>query len=201
MQMEVLKPRQKTKQKKDLVIENSIRQILEAIGENPDRTGLLLTPSRVKRMYKEIFSGINKDPKDEITIKYIENHDEVILVRDISFYSMCEHHLLPFFGFVHVAYIPRNGVITGLSKIARVVEVASRKLQVQERMTTQIAGAIIEKLNPMGIAVVIEAEHLCMSMRGIRKSGSKTITSVLKGVFQSNQASRAEILSLIGIKK
>lgn len=199
--MEVLKPRQKTKQKKDLVIENSIRQILEAIGENPDRTGLLLTPSRVKRMYKEIFSGINKDPKDEITIKYIENHDEVILVRDISFYSMCEHHLLPFFGFVHVAYIPRNGVITGLSKIARVVEVASRKLQVQERMTTQIAGAIIEKLNPMGIAVVIEAEHLCMSMRGIRKSGSKTITSVLKGVFQSNQASRAEILSLIGIKK
>lgn len=178
-------------------IENSIREILTAIGENPDRTGLMLTPSRVARMYTEIFSGINKDPKDEITIKYTEDHDEVILVRDILFYSICEHHLIPFFGVAHVAYLPDKGVITGLSKLARVVEVASKKPQLQERLTSQIANAIDEKLNPLGVAVVIEAEHLCMSMRGIKKPGSKTITSVLKGIFKTNQSSRAEVLSLI----
>ena len=179
------------------VIENAIRDILRAIGENPDRTGLLLTPSRVARMYKEIFCGVNKDPKDEITITYREDHDEIILVRDISFYSVCEHHLIPFFGKAHVAYLPKDGLITGLSKLARVVEIASKRPQLQERMTTQIAQAIIEKLDPLGIAVVLEAEHLCMSMRGIKKAGSKTITSVLKGIFQTNQASRAEVLSLI----
>ncbi|MBI3590234.1 MAG: GTP cyclohydrolase I FolE [Candidatus Melainabacteria bacterium] len=178
-------------------IENAIREILLAIGENPDRTGLLLTPSRVARMYTEIFSGTKQDPKDEITITYTENHDEIILVRDISFYSMCEHHLIPFFGQAHVAYLPRNGVITGLSKLARVVEAAARRPQLQERMTTQIANAIIEKLNPVGVAVVLEAEHMCMSMRGIKKAGSRTITSVLKGIFETNQASRAEVLSLI----
>ena len=183
--------------KKTEVIENAIREILTAIGENPDRTGLLLTPNRVGRMYAEIFSGINKDPKDEITITYREDHNEIILVKDISFYSICEHHLIPFFGVAHVAYLPRAGLITGLSKLARVVEVASRRPQLQERMTTQIANALLEKLNPLGVCVVLEAEHLCMSMRGIKKPGSKTVTSVLKGMFQTNQASRAEVLSLI----
>lgn len=178
-------------------IESAVRQILLFIGEDPDREGLLQTPTRVAKMYKELFSGVNKDPKDEITITYSENHDEIILVRDIPFYSMCEHHLVPFFGLAHVAYLPQNGIITGLSKLARVVEAAARKLQLQERMTTQIANAILEKLNPLGVAVVIEAEHMCMSMRGIKKGGSKTITSVLKGIFKTNQASRAEVLSLI----
>jgi len=178
-------------------IEYAIREILTAIGENPDRTGLLLTPSRVARMYEELFSGINKDPKEEITITYTENHEEVILVKDIPFYSICEHHLIPFFGVAHVAYLPKNGIITGLSKLARVVEVASRKLQLQERLTSEIATAIMEKLNPQGVAVILEAEHLCMSMRGIKKPGSKTVTSVLKGIFRTNQSTRAELLSLI----
>lgn len=178
-------------------IELAIREILTSIGENPDRTGLLLTPNRVFKMYEEIFSGVNKDPKDEITITYTENHDEIILVRDIYFYSICEHHLVPFFGNAHVAYLPKGGVITGLSKLARVVEVASKKPQLQERMTSQIADALHEKLNPLGVAVVIEAEHLCMSMRGIKKPGSKTVTSVLRGVFKTNQATRQEVLSLI----
>lgn len=193
--MPELKTNNKTKETE--VIESSIRTILGAIGENPKREGLLFTPSRVARMYEEIFSGIKKDPKDEITITYAENHEEIILVKDISFYSVCEHHLIPFFGVAHVAYLPKDGIITGLSKLARVVEVSSRRLQVQERMTSQIANAIVEKLNPTGVAVVIEAEHLCMSMRGIKKPGSKTITSVLKGIFETNQASRAEVLSLI----
>lgn len=178
-------------------IEHSIVQILEAIGEDKDREGLLSTPNRVARMYEEIFAGINKDPKDEITITYTEGHDEIILVRDIYFYSMCEHHLVPFFGLAHVAYLPKNGTITGLSKLARVVEVASKKPQLQERMTSEIADAIVKKLNPNGVAVVLEAEHLCMSMRGIKKPGSKTVTSVLRGIFETNQASRAEVLSLI----
>jgi GTP cyclohydrolase I len=188
------------KDEQSKVIENAVCEILMAIGENPNRTGLLLTPSRVARMYKELFCGVDKDPKDEITITYREDHDEIILVRDISFYSVCEHHLIPFFGKAHVAYLPKDGLITGLSKLARVVDVASKRPQLQERMTTQIAQAILEKLNPLGVAVVIEAEHLCMSMRGIKKAGSKTITSVLKGVFQTNQASRAEVLSLINGK-
>lgn len=178
-------------------VENLIRELLLAIGEDPNRSGLFETPSRVSRMYQELFSGIDRDPKDEITITYSENHNEIILVRDIPFYSMCEHHLIPFFGVAHVAYLPQNGTITGLSKLARVVEVAARRLQLQERMTTQIADAILEKLNPLGVAVVIEAEHLCMSMRGIKKPGSITITSVLKGIFEKNQATRAEVLSLI----
>lgn len=178
-------------------IENSIKDILLAIGENPERDGLLRTPNRVARMYQELFSGINKDPKDEITITFKEDHAEVILVKDIPFYSMCEHHLVPFFGVAHVAYLPKNGIITGLSKLARVVETAARRPQVQERLTMQIANAITEKLNPEGVAVVIEAEHLCMTMRGIKKPGAKTTTSVLKGIFQTNQATRAEVLSLI----
>ncbi|OGI19516.1 MAG: GTP cyclohydrolase I FolE [Candidatus Melainabacteria bacterium RIFCSPHIGHO2_02_FULL_34_12] len=179
------------------MVEKAIRDILISIGENPKREGLLLTPSRVAKMYSEIFSGTSSDPKDEITIKYEENHNEIILVRDINFYSMCEHHLIPFFGVAHVAYLPKDGIITGLSKLARVVDTAAKRPQLQERMTSQIANAIEEKLNPVGVAVVIEAEHLCMSMRGIKKPGSKTVTSVLKGIFQTNQASRAEVLSLI----
>ena len=179
------------------LIEDAVKQILIAIGEDPNREGLLSTPNRVSRMYKELFAGVSKEAKDEITITYREDHDEVILVRDIPFYSVCEHHLIPFFGIAHVAYLPKDGLITGLSKIARVVETTSKKPQLQERMTTQIAKAIEEKLNPYGAAVVLEAEHLCMSMRGIKKSGSKTVTSVLTGVFRSNQSSRAEVLSLI----
>ena len=178
-------------------IENAIYEILENIGEDPSREGLLKTPSRVAKMYKELFWGINKDLKDEINIIYEENYDEIILVRDISFYSICEHHMIPFFGVAHVAYLPKNGKITGLSKLARVVECAARRLQLQERMTSQIANALDEKLNPEGVAVVIEAEHLCMSMRGIKKPGSQTVTSVLKGIFQTNQATRAEVLALI----
>ena len=178
-------------------VKELIYKLLIAIGEDPEREGLIHTPGRVARMYEELFSGIEKDPKDEITITYSENHNEIILVRDISFYSICEHHLIPFFGLAHVAYLPQNGTITGLSKLARVVEIAARRPQLQERMTTQIAEAINEKLKPQGVAVVIEAEHLCMSMRGIKKPGSKTITSVLKGVFEKNQATRAEVLSLI----
>lgn len=178
-------------------LEDLISELLTAIGENPNREGLLNTPKRVAKMYAELFCGINKDPQDEITITYSENHNEIILVRDIPFYSMCEHHLIPFFGVAHVAYLPQNGTITGLSKLARVVETTARRPQLQERMTTQIAEAINEKLHPQGVAVVIEAEHLCMSMRGVKKPGSKTITSVLKGVFEKNQATRAEVLSLI----
>ena len=181
-------------------IEQAIYEILESIGENPNREGLLKTPSRVSKMYKELFWGVNKDPKDEITLIHEENHDEIILVKDISFYSMCEHHLIPFFGVAHVAYLPKNGKITGLSKLARVVECAARRPQLQERMTSQIADALNEKLNPVGVAVVIEAEHLCMSMRGVKKPGSRTVTSVLKGIFQTNQSSRAEVLSLIKSK-
>ena len=178
-------------------IETAVHEILTAIGEDPNRTGLIQTPNRVSKMYMELFSGVDKDPKNEISITYSENHNEIILVRDISFYSMCEHHLIPFFGKAHVAYLPRDGIITGLSKLARVVEVTARRPQLQERMSTQIANAIVEKLNPVGVAVIIEAEHLCMSMRGIKKPGSITVTSVLKGIFESNQASRAEVLSLI----
>ncbi len=182
---------------KSKIIEDSIKTILNAIGEDINREGLLDTPKRVSRMYSELFSGINKDPKDEISIFFKEDHNEVILVKDISFYSVCEHHLVPFFGVAHVAYLPKNGVITGLSKLARVVDVASKRPQVQERLTMQIANAINEKLNPRGVAVVIEAEHMCMTMRGVQKPGAKTITSVLKGVFETNQATRAEVLSLI----
>ncbi|MBI2996571.1 MAG: GTP cyclohydrolase I FolE [Candidatus Melainabacteria bacterium] len=192
----ILEVDKKCKEKKE-VIENAVREILKVIDNKPERTEILLTPDRVAKMYLELFSGVNKDPKDEITITYTENHDEIILVRDINFYSMCEHHLIPFFGAAHVAYLPNKGLITGLSKLARVVEVTARRPQLQERMTTQIADAIVEKLNPMGVAVVIEAEHLCMSMRGIKKPGSKTVTSVLRGIFKTNQASRSEVLSLI----
>jgi GTP cyclohydrolase I len=174
-----------------------VRLILEGIGEDASREGLLETPERVARMYEELVYGTDIDPATEITCKFAETTDELVLVRDIPFASICEHHLVPFIGTAHVGYIPSNGVITGLSKLARVVELASKRLQVQERMTTQIADALVAQLKPRGVVVVLEAEHLCMSIRGIRKPGSKTVTSAVRGVVATDQATRAEIMSLI----
>lgn len=178
-------------------IEVAVKMILEAIGEDPEREGLKDTPSRVARMYQEIFSGLGEDPHEHLQKMFSEEHEEMVLVKDIPFYSMCEHHLLPFFGRAHVAYIPRKGNVTGLSKLARVVEGFSKRPQLQERLTTQIADAIMKKLNPNGVLVVLEAEHMCMTLRGVRKPGSKTMTSAVRGLFQKNEATRAEAFSLI----
>jgi len=178
-------------------IEKATRDILEAIGEDPGRQDLLETPRRVAEMYEEIFSGISKNPSRELEITLEQKHDEIILLKDIPLYSMCEHHLLPFIGKANVAYIPKNGRVTGLSKIARLVDVLSKRPQVQERLTTQIAEIIMAKLKPKGCMVVIEAEHMCMSMRGIKKSGTLTVTSVVRGIFQANEKTRAETLALI----
>jgi GTP cyclohydrolase I len=178
-------------------IKAAVRMILEAIGEDPEREGLLGTPDRVARMYTEVFSGIEEDPSRHLEINFTESHDEMVLVKDIPLYSMCEHHLLPFYGQAHVAYIPRKGRITGLSKLARVVEGYARRPQLQERLTSQIADSIKERLQPWGVIVVIEAEHMCMTMRGVSKPGALTITSAVRGIFETNHASRAEALSLI----
>ncbi|MCS5695870.1 MULTISPECIES: GTP cyclohydrolase I FolE [Desulfofundulus] len=178
-------------------IEKAVRMILEAIGEDPDREGLRETPARVARMYKEIFCGLWEDPEIHLEKIFTEQHEEMILVKDIPIYSMCEHHLLPFFGKAHVAYIPRKGKVTGLSKLARVVEGFAKRPQLQERLTTQIADSIMRRLNPQGVLVIIEAEHMCMTLRGIRKPGSKTITSAVRGSFQRSEATRAEALALI----
>ena len=179
-------------------IVDAVRAILEALGEDPDREGLRGTPGRLADMYAEIFSGMHRDPIDEINVVFEAGHDEMIMVRDIPLYSICEHHLVPFLGNAHVAYIPNErGQITGLSKLARVVEVLARRPQVQERLTTQIADAIEKALEPRGVVVVIEAEHLCMSMRGVQKPGSQTVTSAVRGIFRSNQATRAEAMSFI----
>jgi GTP cyclohydrolase IA len=178
-------------------IAGGVRLILEGIGEDVEREGLLETPARVARMYEELVYGTGLNPASEITCRFSETTDELVLVRDIPFASVCEHHLVPFIGMAHVGYIPRDGVITGLSKLARVVELASKRLQVQERMTTQIADALVERLNPVGVVVVLEAEHLCMSIRGIKKPGSKTVTSALRGIVASDQATRAEVMALI----
>lgn len=180
------------------IVERAVADILKAIGEDSDREGLQLTPERVADMYAEVFAGIGRDPKDEIDVVFELGHDEMIMVRDIPLYSNCEHHLVPFIGKAHVAYIPNElGQITGLSKLARVVDVASRKPQVQERLTTEIADAIEESLDPRGVLVVIEAEHLCMTMRGVRKPGSQTVTSAVRGIFRDNEATRAEAFGLI----
>jgi GTP cyclohydrolase I len=180
------------------IIERAVADILKAVGEDPNREGLQLTPERVADMYAEIFAGIGRDPKDEIDVVFEAGHDEMIMVRDIPFYSNCEHHLIPFIGKAHVAYIPNDkGQITGLSKLARVVDIASRRPQVQERLTTQIADAIETALDPRGVLVVIEAEHLCMTMRGVRKPGSQTVTSAVRGIFRENTATRAEAMGLI----
>jgi GTP cyclohydrolase I len=177
-------------------IERAVREILAAVGEDPDREGLLETPARVARMYAEMFSGLKQDPRIHTQKFFTEDYDEVVLVRDISFHSMCEHHLLPFIGTAHVAYIP-NGKVIGLSKIARVVEVISHRPQVQERLTEDIANIFVEELGAKGVAVVIEASHSCMTIRGVKKPGSSMVTSSMKGVFRSNLSSRAEVMQLI----
>jgi GTP cyclohydrolase I len=177
-------------------IEAAVKQILAAVGENPDRPGLLDTPSRVARMYAEMFSGLRESPARHLTITFPESYDELVLVRDIQFTSMCEHHLLPFTGVAHVAYLP-NGRVTGLSKLARVVDEVARRPQVQERLTQTVADLIESELGSSGVAVVVEAEHSCMSIRGVKKPGSRTVTSALRGVLKTNPASRAEVMSLI----
>ena len=177
-------------------IERAVREILLAVGEDPDREGLAETPSRVARMYAEVFSGLRKDPASHLRKVFTEKYDEVVLVRDIEFCSMCEHHLLPFHGKAHIGYLP-NGKVVGLSKLARVVEEVSRRPQVQERMTETIADMIELELEARGVAVVIEASHSCMTMRGVRKPGSLCMTSAMRGIFRENLSSRAEILGLI----
>ena len=178
-------------------IERAVREILEAIGENPRKKDLLDTPRRVAEMYEEIFSGIRHNPEKELEVILDQKHDEIILLKGIPLYSVCEHHLLPFVGRAHVAYIPKQGRVTGLSKLARLVDILARRPQVQERLTTQIAEIIMTKLKPKGCMVVIEAEHLCMSMRGIRKPGTFTVTSAVRGIFQANEKTRAEALALM----
>ncbi len=177
-------------------IRGAVRTILTAVGEDPDREGLLETPRRVAKMYAEMFEGLRQDPAKHLEVTFPEEYDELVLVRDIPFTSMCEHHLLPFTGVAHVGYLP-NGRVTGLSKLARVVEEVARRPQVQERMTQTIADLIEEKLGSAGVAVVVRAEHSCMSIRGVKKHGTSTVTSALRGVFKTNQSSRAEVMSLI----
>jgi GTP cyclohydrolase I len=179
-------------------IEAAVRELLLAIGEDPDRAGLHDTPARVARAYGEMFAGLAQDPLQVLATTFDEGHSELVLVKDISMYSTCEHHLVPFHGVAHVGYIPgHDGRVTGLSKLARLVEVYARRPQVQERMTRQIADALFEALSPRGVIVVIEAEHLCMAMRGIRKPGTTTMTSAVRGIFRENAATRSEAMSLI----
>ena len=179
-------------------IEKAVREILEAIGEDPDRDGLVRTPERVAAMYEEIFGGLHEDPARHLTVQFEADHDEMVMVRDIALIGSCEHHLVPFAGRAHVAYIPGpDGRITGLSKIARLVDGFARRPQVQERLTTQVADALVQVLEPDGVLVMIEAEHLCMSMRGVKKPGALTVTSAVRGLFKTNPATRAEAMSLI----
>jgi GTP cyclohydrolase I len=177
-------------------IEKAVREILIGIGEDPDRDGLLETPARVARMYAEMFSGLRQDPHEHTGKFFEEKYDEVVLVRDISFSSMCEHHLLPFVGKAHIGYMP-NGKVIGLSKLARVLEVVARRPQVQERLTETVADLLVDALDAKGVAVIIEADHSCMTIRGVRKPGSLTITSAMRGIFRSNLSSRSEIMQLI----
>ncbi len=182
-------------------IKRAVRDILEAIGEDPDREGLVGTPDRVARMYEEIYSGIHENPREHLKVIFKdEEHEELVLVKDIPFYSCCEHHLVPFFGKAHIAYLPKDGNLTGLSKLARVVETLAKRPQLQERITKSVADMIMEELKPYGVIVVVEAEHMCMTMRGVKKSGSKTITSAVRGIFEKNIAARAEAMSLISLK-
>lgn len=179
-------------------IEKAVREILEAIGEDPDREGLIDTPKRIAKMYEEIFAGLKQEPKQHLEVYFEEEkYEELVLVKDIPFYSVCEHHLVPFFGKAHVGYLPKDGKLTGLSKLARVVETTAKRPQLQERLTSTVANAIVEKLEPHGVIVVIEAEHMCMTMRGVRKPGSKTVTSAIRGVFNNNMEVREEVISLI----
>ncbi|MEA2825675.1 MAG: cyclohydrolase [Actinomycetota bacterium] len=179
-------------------IEKAVREILEAIGEDPDREGLRRTPERVAAMYEEIFAGLRESPAEHLTTTFAADHDEMIMVKDIPLYSMCEHHLVPFTGKAHVAYIPNEGGrITGLSKLVRLVEAYARRPQVQEQLTRQIADELVASLQPRGVLVVVEAEHLCMSMRGVQKPGTTTVTSAVRGLMRENQATRAEALQFI----
>jgi GTP cyclohydrolase I len=178
--------------------EAAVRELLLAVGEDPDRPGLCETPARVARAFAENFAGLGQDPRDILATTFAEDHDELVLVKDIPMYSTCEHHLVPFHGVAHVGYIPaEDGRVTGLSKLARLVEVYARRPQVQERMTSQIADALNEVLKPRGVLVVIEAEHLCMAMRGIRKPGATTVTSAVRGLFRDSTSTRSEAMSLI----
>ncbi len=178
-------------------IEHAVRLILEAIGEDPNREGLIDTPKRVAKMYAEVFAGLTEDPKEHFQTVFSEEHEELVLVKDIPFFSMCEHHLVPFFGVAHVAYIPRGGKVTGLSKLARAVEAVARRPQLQERITSTVADSIVETLEPHGVMVVVEAEHMCMTMRGVKKPGAKTVTTAVRGIFETDHVARAEVLSLI----
>jgi GTP cyclohydrolase I len=181
-------------------IRTAMREIIIAVGENPDREGLRDTPRRVADMYAEVFSGLREDPADVLRVGFEEGHQEMVIVKDIPFYSMCEHHFLPFHGVAHVGYIP-NGRVVGLSKLARAVEILARRPQLQERLSSQLADAIMKSLEPQGVAVVISANHLCMQMRGVRKPGSLTVTSAMRGVFQRSSATRAEFMSLVNSEK
>jgi len=181
-------------------IEKAVAMILEAVGEDPGREGLLDTPKRVAKMYTEIFSGLKEDPKDYFSTVFHEGHEEMVLVKDIPFYSTCEHHLVPFFGKAHIAYIPRDGVVTGLSKLARAVETVAKRPQLQERITSTLADSLMETLNPHGVFVMVEAEHMCMTMRGIKKPGAKTITAVSRGVLETDDIKRSEIITYINMK-
>lgn len=178
-------------------IQNAVREILLAVGEDPDREGLLETPKRVANMYEEIFAGLTEDPKQHIKLFNEQSNDEMVIVKDIPFYSMCEHHLLPFFGKAHIGYIPSDNKIIGLSKLARIVDNFAKKPQVQERLTSDIADFLNDNLQPKGVAVIMEAEHMCMTMRGTRAAGSKTQTSALRGIMRTDAKTRAEVLSLL----
>jgi GTP cyclohydrolase IA len=179
-------------------VERAVREILLAIGEDPDRDGLRDTPARVARACEEQFSGLGQEPESVLTTVFDAGHDEMVLVRDIDFYATCEHHLIPFFGVAHVGYIPNEkGQLTGLSKLARLVDLYARRPQVQERMTSQVADALMNVLEPSGVIVVIEAEHLCMAMRGVRKPGARTVTSAVRGSFRDSESTRAEAMSLL----
>ncbi len=177
-------------------IEKAVASIIDAIGEDPKREGLVGTPRRIAEMYAEVFGGIYEDPGEELRVGFEEGHQEMVILKDIPFYSMCEHHFLPFHGLAHVGYIP-SGRVVGASKIGRVVEILARRPQLQERLTTQIANTIVSVLEPKGVAVVIQAEHLCMTMRGVKKPGSNIITSAMRGLFQKNPITRSEFLSLV----
>jgi len=177
-------------------IEKAVLSIIEAIGEDPTREGLVGTPRRIAEMYAELFMGIGVDPREELTVGFEEGHHEMVIIKDIPFYSLCEHHLLPFYGIAHIGYIPKGRVV-GASKLARVVEILSKRPQIQERLTTQIAETIMEALEPNGVAVVIQAEHMCMTLRGVKKPGANIVTSANRGLFRTNAATRAEFLSLV----
>ncbi|MDO5746698.1 MAG: GTP cyclohydrolase I FolE [Actinomycetaceae bacterium] len=186
-----------TRQYNEAAVEKATRDLLIALGEDPQREGLRNTPARMAKAWKELLAGTHSEPSQALETVFNIDHDELVMVRDIHFYSQCEHHLLPFFGVAHVAYVPNHGCVTGLSKLARVVEGYARRLQVQERLTSQIADSLEKQLHPSGVAVVIEAEHMCMTMRGIQKPGAKTVTSALRGTIRSDPRTRAEVLSLI----